>query len=320
VESNIGVGLVRVLERGSVVTLGEFRHHPGHHRDPDEEWFEQPTVILPQAGTWGFESRSGAAEIHPGIVLIGAPGTPYRSDHEGRLPQDRSRFLTFHGLAPGGNSDGGSSDAILGPLQALERRVFRRPVAPRTMAIWTAERALEAAGRGSSSLRTDLIALQILVELAEVDEPEAPRGSGRVRTSALRERVDVAQAYIEQHAHEDVTLADVSRAAAVSPFHLSRLFKRQLGMSPHQYLVRVRIERAVRLLRETTLSVAQIASRVGYASPGHFAASFRQHVGVPPSGFRRWPETREEDAAEPAEQSTIGTDERTNPASTDRAR
>jgi AraC family transcriptional regulator len=72
----------------------------------------------------------------------------------------------------------------------------------------------------------------------------------------------------------------------LSEFHFSRLFKKTIGFSPSQYLIRRRIARARRLLRETTRSMIEIGLEVGYSSPSHFAQIFRREVGVTPTEYR----------------------------------
>jgi AraC-like DNA-binding protein len=87
---------------------------------------------------------------------------------------------------------------------------------------------------------------------------------------------------------------DVDTLAAVafaSPAHFARSFKRAFGESPHQYLLRRRMERAKELLRHTDRSVTEVCFAVGFSSLGSFSATFRSLVGEPPSAYRdRWRE------------------------------
>jgi len=99
--------------------------------------------------------------------------------------------------------------------------------------------------------------------------------------------VEVARAYLDEHFAERVLLEDLGKVAAVSPFHLSRLFKAVVGVAPHRYLMRVRMARAVELLCGTDLTVSQIAQRVGFSSMSHFTLTFRSEVGLTPTAFRR---------------------------------
>ncbi|MCP2330771.1 AraC-type DNA-binding protein [Actinoalloteichus cyanogriseus DSM 43889] len=86
---------------------------------------------------------------------------------------------------------------------------------------------------------------------------------------------------------EMVTVEDLARAARYSKFHFSRAFQRVTGISPGRFLAAVRIQEAKRLLGTTSLSVAEISHRVGYASVGAFGSRFASTVGVSPTTFRR---------------------------------
>jgi AraC-like DNA-binding protein len=74
--------------------------------------------------------------------------------------------------------------------------------------------------------------------------------------------------------------------ANLSPAHFSVLFKEQTGCSPREYLHLLRIHRACQLLRSSTLSVKEIATRLGYQDPFHFSRQFKAFQGVSPSEYR----------------------------------
>jgi AraC family transcriptional regulator len=73
----------------------------------------------------------------------------------------------------------------------------------------------------------------------------------------------------------------------MSEFHFNRLFKRATGVPPSQYQIKLRMDAARRLLRETKKSVITIAIEVGYSNPSHFARLFRKENGLSPSDYRR---------------------------------
>jgi AraC-like DNA-binding protein len=85
---------------------------------------------------------------------------------------------------------------------------------------------------------------------------------------------------------EPLTVADLARAAGLSPSHFSREFRRTFGESPHQYLLTRRLERASALLRNTDRSVTAICFDVGLTSVGSFATSFRRVYGATPAAYR----------------------------------
>jgi transcriptional regulator GlxA family with amidase domain len=88
---------------------------------------------------------------------------------------------------------------------------------------------------------------------------------------------------------DDVDVDVLARAAHASPAHFSRSFRRAFGETPHKYLQRRRIERAMELLRETDLMVTTVSIEVGFRSLGSFSSAFRELVGEAPIEYaRRW--------------------------------
>jgi Transcriptional regulator containing an amidase domain and an AraC-type DNA-binding HTH domain len=93
--------------------------------------------------------------------------------------------------------------------------------------------------------------------------------------------------WMAEHLAEEFNLARLAAQLGISEFHFNRLFKRATGVPPSQYQIRLRIDAARRLLRETTRSVIEIAEEVGYSNPSHFARLFRKETGLSPSDYRR---------------------------------
>ena len=89
---------------------------------------------------------------------------------------------------------------------------------------------------------------------------------------------------------EPLQVADLARAAGLSPAHFSREFRRAFGEPPHAYLLTRRLERAAALLRATDRSVTDICLSVGLSSIGSFTSSFTRTFGASPSRYRdRYP-------------------------------
>ena len=86
---------------------------------------------------------------------------------------------------------------------------------------------------------------------------------------------------------QPLDVAALARIAHVSPAHFTRTFRATFGETPHRYLQRRRIERAMFLLRETDRSVTDICFQVGFGSPGTFSRTFHEIVGRSPRTYRR---------------------------------
>lgn len=92
--------------------------------------------------------------------------------------------------------------------------------------------------------------------------------------------------FINDRLVDDIKLSDLAQLLGVSPFHFSRLFKQSMGITPHQYLLQQRLERAKQLLKQTELSVMEIAMLCGFSSHSHLGKCLRQHTGMTPKSFR----------------------------------
>jgi AraC family transcriptional regulator len=103
----------------------------------------------------------------------------------------------------------------------------------------------------------------------------------------LYRRLHLARDYADASADREVTLDEMARVAALSPTHLLRTFKALFGETPHQYVMRRRLERAMRLLRESDAPIGEIPGAVGWESVGSFGALFQQRVGMSPGAYRR---------------------------------
>jgi AraC family transcriptional regulator len=101
------------------------------------------------------------------------------------------------------------------------------------------------------------------------------RGSGRLDAG----RLGRVTSYIEEHLAEGFGLKELSREAALSPFHFVRTFRRTVGVTPYKYVVMRRVERARDLLAGGARSVAEVGEAVGYSNPSHLRAAIRQHFG-----------------------------------------
>jgi AraC-like DNA-binding protein len=100
------------------------------------------------------------------------------------------------------------------------------------------------------------------------------------------EPVRLARRILDREYDTPITIEQLSREVALSPYYLIRLFRRVYRQTPHQYLVQQRIARAKELLRTTDLPITEICVAVGFESLGSFSTLFRKAVGISPSAYR----------------------------------
>jgi AraC family transcriptional regulator len=111
-------------------------------------------------------------------------------------------------------------------------------------------------------------------------------------TSAFRDRTPRAldgnilervRDYVMAHLDQPIEVAALAEIAGRSPFHFSRVFARSVGMSPHRYVVRLRLRRAVELIRGAETDLADIAARTGFSDQSHLSRWVRRVYGVSPT-------------------------------------
>lgn len=117
---------------------------------------------------------------------------------------------------------------------------------------------------------------------ANLRRSNGEQGGGR-NAKALSQAIDFLKANIDQ----SIRLEDIGRATNRSASHISRMFSTELGMPPHQYLMRLRVEKAQKLLSKTSVSIAEIAYDCGFSHQEHLSRLFRRFTDTTPAAYRR---------------------------------
>jgi AraC-like DNA-binding protein len=118
----------------------------------------------------------------------------------------------------------------------------------------------------------------------QVESISAVRAASR---EELYRRLHRARDYATACLDEPITLNDMARVACLSTNHFLRTFKQAFHQTPHQYLTRIRLERAQGLLTQTDQPVTDVCFAVGFESLGSFSWLFRQRVGLAPEAYRK---------------------------------
>ena len=101
-----------------------------------------------------------------------------------------------------------------------------------------------------------------------------------------RDSVDFVKQYIEEHYIDEVQLSDLALVAHVSPSYLSTRFKKEVGVSFSEYLVRFRINKAKDFLKKGNISCKEAAESVGYKDYAQFSKMFKKYIGITPTDYR----------------------------------
>lgn len=100
-------------------------------------------------------------------------------------------------------------------------------------------------------------------------------------------QVRIAKQFMAEHLAERIALADIAAGCRVSVSHFAKSFRATLGVTPHQWLIGLRIERAQALLEQGDLKISEVAAECGFADQSHFTRVFTRNVKIPPGCWRR---------------------------------
>jgi transcriptional regulator GlxA family with amidase domain len=141
--------------------------------------------------------------------------------------------------------------------------------------------------RSGSKLQIDHLVMELIDKIlgAVTDYIPDAKINARLKKNHLT-TIERAKEYITGNFTQDISLMEIAAYCYVSPFHFSRIFKTFTSCSPHQFLLSIRLQHAAMLLRNTTITVADIAFSSGFNSIEHFTSAFRQQYKYPPAKFR----------------------------------
>ena len=120
---------------------------------------------------------------------------------------------------------------------------------------------------------------------APVDDEREQAHGGLTPMAICRAERLIAEA-MEDPNSESPTLSELAATARISTNHFIRSFRQTRGTTPHQLVMARRCQRAMDLLRQPNLTVADVSDAAGYSSPAYFVASFRQQLGVTPGAYQ----------------------------------
>jgi AraC family transcriptional regulator len=109
---------------------------------------------------------------------------------------------------------------------------------------------------------------------------------GHIRGGLPPRTVRRISEYIENNIEQRITVEVLANLASLSVSYFVRAFKQSTGVTPHDYLMRRRVQLTIQLLADTGMSLSAIAHAAGFVDQSHFARRFRQHVGMSPRDYR----------------------------------
>ena len=264
----------RTILRSGPVSVIDYRCTAGPHDAPYAELHHNHSVSYVRQGSFGCRALGHSYELVAGSLLIGHPGDEYLCTHEHHGCGDEC--LSFHFTPEVADT--------LGDRAGARGSVWRAGSVPPLAELMVLGELAQAAAEGRSDAGPDELGLLLASRFVELT-------TGRARRSLPpspqdRRRAVNAALWLDEYSHQRIDLDRTARQAGLSPFHFLRLFRKTLGVTPHQYLVRSRLRRAARLLTDPARSVTHVALDVGFADLSNFVRTFRRAAGVSPGSFR----------------------------------
>ena len=131
-------------------------------------------------------------------------------------------------------------------------------------------------GSQSQSIR---MASLLLCEMVKSQEEKESTGQSPL--------IEKAQTYIFEHIEEKIKVLHLAQRLEISPAHLSRVFKEEIGLAPQKYIDQLRMQHAKQIVQTTPMSIKEISFQMGFDSPAHFNRSFKRIHGVTPGQVRK---------------------------------
>lgn len=255
----LGCPDLRVVTKNGVVSLIRQQAHIEQHEHSDTHF------VLITAGNYRTSARGAQGVVGPGSVLLNPPGTRHDDQFVGRgrlIVYSLSAELTRHLHRFSKNLC--VATVVQGPL-------------PRRMLLRIGREAEEL--DEISDLEIEGLTYEIIAALSR------PIDGGRSVPAWLKR----VRAMIQEESEDSPSVAALAREAGVHPVHLTRTFRRFVGLSPGACVRRARAKRAAVMLACSREPICQIALQCGYADQAAFAKSFKRATAISPAEFRgRW--------------------------------
>jgi AraC-like DNA-binding protein len=253
----------------STARFADFRFEPHYHLDCH--------VALITEGVQRQSFKGEALLLAPGTIQLMPPGEV----HDGIAGETESYTLQTFRLSP--SLLKGLGEEITGkhhfPSQAAA--VFRDPHL--AAQLFRMHASLEQAKADPMLNETRVLDL-FEVLFARLLQPSPQVVAGKLSQQQLRRVRD----FMEAHLPDKIVLDDVATLVGLDRFRFLKLFKRTVGMTPHAWLLRLRLESAVELIKtKGDMAMTDVAHAVGFFDQSHFTHAFRHAYGVTPARFQQ---------------------------------
>ena len=264
------VYLARVGDLRQGAVCGTILNPPGGSHGPLDQSSYQ--LILVQTGEMLVEAGEQAVRVRAGEVALLLTGQRIFLQCA-RDRETRHSWLTVE-------------EPLLPPdrMALLQSAPRAQPTSPAMSQLLETGLALWESVEGSA-LQSALVGLVTAALTLYVEEART-RGELQ-RQASQHPAVSAVRRLVRQRLHEPLSVAVLARTAHVTPDYLTRLFRRELGLTPMRYVWQERVRRGVEMLEDTGLPVSEVAARAGFQTANHFSRLVRGATGRSPRRVRR---------------------------------
>lgn len=226
-----------------------------------------------------YTSESNKETIHPsGTILLYRPGQPQVYEYKVK-DNPESLFIHFSGE---------DVEKLLKIYSINQQSVFHIPSNDELKTMFF--RLIEECQSGrhlhleSASLMLQNIFLYVGRNALK---PSVTDSADNCSEHEFHSDITNAINYFHKHYNEKINIKDYARTLGISANWFIAIFKKYTYLTPVQFILTIKISKAKSLLESTTLSIAEVASRVGYSDPMYFSRQFKQHTGISPLEYRK---------------------------------
>lgn len=284
---------IRILFQSDVYRVVRYKCYCDICSISDAEYNDSFNISFIHTGFFGYRTFRKEDEAHTGRILISKPGFEHTTRHIDGQPDitttleftmDFLKVIASHYAKEAGwflqNNDVHSLVINSDPELDHLHHIFLQLVLP-------AMESITVLGSAADKLQVDEQVMHLLEKVMRKlgNAGAVPPVPDNIKQYHLP-TIEQAQGYLLEHFREDISLQQVAESCHVSPFHFSRLFKSILQVSPHQYLLGIRLHQARLLLEGSDKPVSDIAFDCGFNSPEHFSTAYRKRYGISPANYR----------------------------------
>jgi AraC family transcriptional regulator len=237
-------------------------------------------IAVVTSGTFTYRTTHGTAVLAPGATLLGNHGHCFECGHEHGIGD---RCLSFRFSSE-------LVESVVSELPGARQLAFTVPNLPPLPQLIPLVANAAAARDGSTAISFEELALSLVAEvrvaLAGMSSSARREQCARHPSARDQRRVTEVLRRIEAYCDQPLSLQHLATEVAMSPYHFLRTFRAVAGMSPHQYLLHTRLQRAAVRLRCSSDPISAIALEAGFSDLSTFNRRFRRFLGASPGAYR----------------------------------